>query len=254
MPGNAPSATRVRVMKLKAFLILSISVASVACAPQLKRSSTTSTTIGTVALKEQWAPERGVNRIEVTRDGAGFVLHVDATLVCRVWGAEQQIHQHTWESTPNTGAVVGELVMVGAGVGTVLTAWAMTKDDCGSSDVLSSCDEYAQSVSLIGVGVAVAGATALTVDLLSSDRGGETKTSLGRAIPPRYAVCEKATIEGWVAKLVAPNVTLSLTLDRGGDARFDVPEHAWPRSGVLDMDVVLGDRVAGRAVLRKEAP
>ena len=64
---------------------------TLACAPMVKRSTTSSTTIGTVVLKEEWAPERGVRGLEVKRDTGGVVLKLDAAPVCRVWSAEQQV-------------------------------------------------------------------------------------------------------------------------------------------------------------------
>lgn len=238
-----------------AAFVLTLGVMTVGCAPMANRSTTTATTMRAAVLKEQWAPERGVKSIDIRPEGHAFVLHIDATRVCRVWGAEQQLRRHTWESKPATGAVVGDLVMVGTGGGTVLTSWAMTKDDCGATDILSTCDSTAGAISMIGAGLAMAGATALTVSLLQSDSGEETTTGLGRAIPPRYTACKNPSIGGSVVRLVAPNITLSVRLDPMGMARVQVPPRAWiGTGGAFDMDVVMGGRTIGRVLVRKEVP
>lgn len=234
--------------------LLLLSLAGAACAPPVTRSSVRSTTVGNVRLDERWAPERGVQAVTLRRDNQGFALHVQGLRVCRVWEAEQRFHQHEWASTPNTGMVVGELVMIGTGLGTTTAAWAATKDECGSDDTLASCDNFAHGFALVGLGLAVAGTTALVFDLMSADSGEETTTSLGRATPPHYAPCKNPTLEGWQVRLVAPNVTLSGVLDRQGVARFNVPDQVWTDTGgSMDLDVVLDGHVIGRVVMSKEA-
>jgi hypothetical protein len=177
-----------------------------------------------------------------------------AVRVCRVLETERRFHEHRWESEPNTGMVVAELMMIGVGLGTATVAWASTKDECGSSDVLSSCDGFAHGMALGGLGLAAAGTTALLVDVLSADRGKETSTSAGRAVPPHHAPCKEATFEGAVVKLVAPNITLSGVVNRNGVARLNVPDQVWMGTeGSLDLDVLLEGHVVGRVVMHKEA-
>lgn len=226
-----------------------------ACAPPMTTSTVSSTTVGNTRLAERWAPERGVQSVEVRRTPRGFALHLQALRVCRVWEAEQRFHRRTWETNPNSGMVVGEIVMLGAGLATTTAAWLSTKDRCGSGDLLASCDDFANGVAWVGVGVAAAGATALAVDLLSAESGERTTSQLGRAVPPHYAPCKDASLQGSVVRLVAPNVSLAGVLDAQGVARFDLPDQVWVGTdGTLDVDVVIEGHVVGRALLRKEAP
>lgn len=232
---------------------LLVGAAHVACAPPMAKSSVHTTTIANDRLSERWVPERGVQSLSVHQDAQGYALHMHAVRVCRVLETERRFHEHRWESKPNTGMVVAELMMIGVGLGTTTLAWASTKDECGSGDVLSSCDGYAHGMALGGLGLAAAGTTALLVDVLSADRGKETSTSPGRAVPPHHAPCKEATFEGTVVKLVAPNVTLSGIVNRQGVARLNVPDHVWVGTeGSLDLDVLLEGHIVGRVVMHKE--
>jgi len=48
-------------------------------------------------------------------------------------------------------------------------------------------------------------------------------------------------------------VTLAGTIDAQGKVHLQVPEGAWGEGQALDLDVVIGGRVLGRVVLRREA-
>ncbi len=225
-----------------------------ACAPPMARSSVHTTTVATDRLSERWVPDRGIQSLSVHHDAQGYALHMHAVRVCRVLETERRFHEHRWESKPNTGMVVAEAMMIGVGLGAATLAWASTKDECGSGDVLSSCDGFAHGMAMGGLGLAAAGTTALLVDVLSADSGKETSTSPGRAVPPHHAPCKEATFEGTVVKLVAPNVTLSGVVNRNGVARLKVPDQVWVGTeGSLDLDVLLEGQVVGRVVMHKEA-
>ena len=224
-----------------------------ACAPPVTKSTVSSTTIGNARLSEKWAPERGVQSITVERGPTGYLLHIQAMRVCRVWEAEQRFNRRTWKTKSNTSAIVGELVLFGTGLGTTSAAWLTTKDRCGSDDLLSSCDDFANGFAWVGLGLAAAGATALAVDLISSGSGEETTSQLGRAIPPHYAPCKNASLQGSVVRLVAPNLSLAGVLNEKGVAQFDVPDGVWVTDEPLDADVVIEGHVVGRVLLRKEA-
>jgi len=225
------------------------------CAAPTKTTTTRATHVGTARLHEQWAPERGVHALSLARESNALVLRLDAIRVCRVWEAEKQFHERTWESRPDTAMLVGEGVMVGTGLTTVAAVWATSKDDCGSGDVLGSCDETVHGIALTGAGLALAGTAALTVHLLSSGKSQETTTELGRAIPPHFASCKQESYAGRVVHLVGPNLTLTGRLNDQGLARFTLPATTLAATdGSLDLDVVVDDRVLGRVVVREEAP
>lgn len=238
--------------KVAGWLLLSL--AQIACAAPIAKSTVHTTTASNDRLSERWDPKRGVQSVSVHQDAQGYVLHLQAVRVCRVLETERRLHEHEWESKPNTGMLVAELVMIGTGVGATALAWGSTKDECGSGDVLSTCDGFAHGIALGGVGLAAAGTAALLVDTLSAGQGRETSTSLGRAVPPHHAPCLQPNYEGAVVKLVAPNVTLSGVVNRQGVARLNVPDHVWVGSGgSLDLDVLLEGHIVGRVVMHKEA-
>ncbi len=223
------------------------------CAPPVTRTTVHSVTVANVRQAEHWLPERGVGALAVHREGDAYVLHVHATRVCRVFEVEQRFQRERWVTGPNAGMLVGELVMIGAGAGITSVAWATHSDQCGSGDVLASCDQTANTYALVGLGLAAAGTVALAVDLASADHGEETTTRLGRAVPPHEAPCKNPTYQGAVVRLVGPNVTLAGTIDAQGKVRLQVPEGAWGEGQALDLDVVIDGRVLGRVVLRREA-
>ncbi len=244
-------------MKLRApnprvFVAVALALPGLACAPPVTRTAVHSVTVANVRQAEHWLPERGVGALAVQREGDAYVLHVHATRVCRVFEVEQRFQKESWVTGPNAGMLVGELVMIGSGVGITSVAWATHSDQCGSGDVLASCDQTASTYAWVGLGLATAGTVALAVDLASSDQGEKTTTRLGRAVPPHEAPCKNPTYQGAIARLVGPNVMLSGTIDAQGTVRLHVPQGAWGESQALDLDVVVDGRVLGRVLLRRE--